>query len=105
MAQTLSVEFVENELIDSIFDINKNSSLHHQYLINGYARECNKCIPDQELIIITCLWYYYQINIYAPANSFDDMDLKDNILRGVYSYGFEKPSLIQQYAIKPMICS
>jgi len=31
--------------------------------------------------------------------SFDDMGLKDNILRGIYSYGFEKPSEIQAKAI------
>lgn len=35
--------------------------------------------------------------------SFDDLDLKDELLRGIYSYGFEKPSSIQQRAIKPMI--
>lgn len=31
--------------------------------------------------------------------SFDDMRLSENVLRGVYSYGFERPSLIQQKAI------
>ncbi len=34
--------------------------------------------------------------------SFDDMDLPENILRGIYSYGFEKPSPIQQKGIVPM---
>ena len=29
------------------------------------------------------------------------MDLPDELLRGIYSYGFEKPSAIQQRAIKP----
>ncbi len=28
--------------------------------------------------------------------SFDDMNLKDDLLRGIYAYGFEKPSAIQQ---------
>lgn len=36
-------------------------------------------------------------------NNFDDMELKENLLRGIYSYGFEKPSVIQQKAIIPMI--
>jgi translation initiation factor 4A len=40
------------------------------------------------------------INIY---NEFDDMNLKDNLLRGIYSYGYEKPSAIQQKAIIPCI--
>jgi translation initiation factor 4A len=35
--------------------------------------------------------------------SFDDMPLNTMLLRGIYSYGFEKPSAIQQRAIVPMI--
>lgn len=31
---------------------------------------------------------------------FDDMDLKTTLLRGIYGYGFVKPSIIQQKAIK-----
>ena len=31
--------------------------------------------------------------------SFDTLDLKDNLLRGIYSYGFETPSQIQDKAI------
>ena len=31
--------------------------------------------------------------------SFDQLEIKDNILRGIYAYGFEKPSLIQHKAI------
>eukprot|EP00835_Amoeboradix_gromovi_P002967 NODE_182_length_15748_cov_0.173174.p3 type:complete len:348 gc:universal NODE_182_length_15748_cov_0.173174:3720-2677(-) len=34
---------------------------------------------------------------------FDDMDLKDELLRGVFGYGFERPSAIQQRAIMPII--
>lgn len=30
------------------------------------------------------------------VTSFDDMHLKDELLRGIYAYGFEKPSAIQQ---------
>lgn len=35
--------------------------------------------------------------------SWDDLDINQNILRGIYSNGFEKPSPIQQRAIKPII--
>jgi translation initiation factor 4A len=34
---------------------------------------------------------------------FDDMGLNEELLRGIYSYGFEKPSAIQQRAIVPVI--
>jgi len=38
-------------------------------------------------------------------DKFEDpnLELKDNILKGIYSYGFEKPSQIQRVAIKPII--
>jgi translation initiation factor 4A len=34
--------------------------------------------------------------------SFDEMGLNDELTRGIYSYGFENPSKIQQLAIVPM---
>jgi hypothetical protein len=35
--------------------------------------------------------------------TFDAMGLKEDLLRGIYAYGFEKPSAIQQRAIIPII--
>jgi translation initiation factor 4A len=35
--------------------------------------------------------------------SFDEMELKEGLLRGIYSHGFEKPSTIQSRAIVPLI--
>lgn len=42
------------------------------------------------------------LNFY---DAFDDEELalKDNILKGIFSYGYEKPSQIQRVAIKPII--
>jgi len=37
------------------------------------------------------------------AENFDDMDLREDLLRGIYAYGFEKPSAIQQRAILPVL--
>jgi len=34
--------------------------------------------------------------------SFDGMGIRQDLMRGIYAYGFEKPSAIQQRAIKPM---
>ena len=36
-------------------------------------------------------------------DTFDTMGLQEDILRGIYSYGFSTPSKIQRVAIKPMI--
>ncbi|KAK9711541.1 Helicase conserved C-terminal domain [Popillia japonica] len=37
------------------------------------------------------------------VDNFDDMNLKEELLRGIYAYGFEKPSAIQQRAIIPCV--
>lgn len=34
---------------------------------------------------------------------FDEMNLREDLLRGIYAYGFEKPSAIQQRALLPII--
>ncbi|CAN8269005.1 unnamed protein product [Cochlearia groenlandica] len=38
-----------------------------------------------------------------PITSFNDMGIKEDVLRGVYEYGFEKPSAIQQRAVMPIL--
>ncbi|CAO3568772.1 unnamed protein product [Mortierella alpina] len=35
--------------------------------------------------------------------TFDSLGLKDDLLRGVYAYNFERPSAIQQRAINPIV--
>jgi superfamily II DNA/RNA helicase len=42
-------------------------------------------------------------NYDETTDSFDAMNLKAELLRGVYAYGFERPSAIQQRAIMPVI--
>eukprot|EP00484_Ammonia_sp_Unknown_P001200 CAMPEP_0197023334 /NCGR_PEP_ID=MMETSP1384-20130603/4049_1 /TAXON_ID=29189 /ORGANISM="Ammonia sp." /LENGTH=422 /DNA_ID=CAMNT_0042451531 /DNA_START=11 /DNA_END=1279 /DNA_ORIENTATION=+ len=37
------------------------------------------------------------------VTSFDEMGLKKGLLRGIYGYGFEKPSAVQQRAIMPIL--
>lgn len=41
-------------------------------------------------------------DLSAPVGDFDDMGLKEDLLRGIYGYGFESPSMIQQCAIRPL---
>ena len=36
-------------------------------------------------------------------SSWDELDIDPNILRGIYAYGYEKPSPIQKKAIRPII--
>ncbi|KAJ7596757.1 DEAD-domain-containing protein [Mycena floridula] len=41
-------------------------------------------------------------NFDEAVDSFDDMNLKPELLRGIYAYGYERPSAIQQRAIIPV---
>ena len=41
--------------------------------------------------------------IKEPVDSFEEIGLHENIIRGIYSYGFEKPSSIQARAIRPVL--
>jgi len=36
------------------------------------------------------------------VDSFEDMHLKDDLLRGVYAYGYERPSTVQRLSIVPL---
>ena len=37
------------------------------------------------------------------VEQFEQLHLREPLLRGIYGYGFERPSAIQQRAIKPCI--
>ncbi|KAG0235003.1 translation initiation factor eIF4A [Actinomortierella wolfii] len=50
-------------------------------------------IPDREI----------ESNWEEVIDNFDNMNLKPELLRGIYAYGFERPSAIQQRAIMPVI--
>lgn len=51
---------------------------------------------DSENIVV-------ESSVDEVVESFDDLPLHENLLRGIYSYGFEKPSTIQQRGIKPLL--
>jgi len=36
-------------------------------------------------------------------SSFDELNLREELLRGVYAYGFDKPSAVQKRAILPIV--
>lgn len=45
----------------------------------------------------------FETNWEESVESFDDLGLKESVLRGIYGYGFEKPSQIQRVGILPVI--
>jgi len=40
---------------------------------------------------------------YPEIKNWDDLEIHHNLLRGIYAYGFEKPSPIQEKAILPLL--
>jgi len=61
----------------------------------GPAPPAEAYIPEADGII--------ESNYDGVVDAFDDMSLREDLLRGIYAYGFEKPSAIQQRAILPCI--
>lgn len=45
----------------------------------------------------------FETNWDESVEKFDDLNLKEEVLRGIYGYGFERPSPIQQKAILPIL--
>jgi superfamily II DNA/RNA helicase len=43
-------------------------------------------------------------SIIQSFSSWDELELNTDLLRGIYAYGFEKPSPIQSKAIYPILC-
>eukprot|EP01125_Pyxidicula_operculata_P002086 TRINITY_DN12036_c0_g1_i1.p1 TRINITY_DN12036_c0_g1~~TRINITY_DN12036_c0_g1_i1.p1 ORF type:complete len:402 (-),score=87.23 TRINITY_DN12036_c0_g1_i1:253-1458(-) len=43
------------------------------------------------------------LGTFTKVDSFENMELRSDLLRGIYAYGFERPSTIQQKAIVPTI--
>ncbi|TIA03534.1 ATP-dependent RNA helicase eIF4A [Aureobasidium pullulans] len=62
----------------------------------------NYCQPQSWLLVLKRS-PRIESNYDETTDSFDAMNLKAELLRGVYAYGFERPSAIQQRAIMPVI--
>jgi translation initiation factor 4A len=56
-------------------------------------------VPDSEMVTDGKI----ESNWTQVVKTFDDMGLKEELLRGIYAYGFEKPSSIQQRGIMPIL--
>ena len=63
---------------------------------NNNESEDNKNIENFENYIIS-----HDLKYYDKFED-EDINIKDNILKGIFSYGFERPSPIQRVAIKPL---
>jgi translation initiation factor 4A len=65
--------------------------------LTNYSADCDESIARDIPDGLTD----YNAGWDEGIESFDDMALPDELFRGIYACGFEKPSAIQQRAIKP----
>lgn len=45
----------------------------------------------------------FESNWTQSVESFDEMGLKEDLLRGIYAFGFQEPSKIQEKGVLPVI--
>lgn len=69
-----------------------SESIQHQKEQSNPVEDFND-VQDSEIVT----------NWDQVCDSFDEMGLREELLRGIYAYGFEKPSAIQQRAILPVL--
>lgn len=62
----------------------------------GGGRRVGRAMDGEELVFETS-------EGVEPIGSFDEMGMDENVVRGIYSYGYERPSAIQQRAIMPIL--
>lgn len=77
-------------------------SLENETIENNTQSTENVENINNEKILITNYKDYDMSEKIQLYESFDTMDLNENVLRGIYSYGFDEPSDIQKLAIKPV---
>ena len=81
--------------MSTVDKINDNDNDNNNEIIID-DRETNNITNNEDEIIL-------DKNAESEINTFEELDLNDELLRGIYSYGFERPSPIQKLAIRPLI--
>ena len=72
------------------------ADLANQAAVDTPAPVQQEAAPQEDEVIIESNWD-------ESVASFDDMELNEELLRGIYAYGFEKPSAIQPRGIIPIL--
>jgi superfamily II DNA/RNA helicase len=83
--QSFCIEFIVRK------HVYQGSQVRSWWVIDFFSQDVKK-IDDQD----------FETNYDEIFDSFDNMPLTEDLLRGIYAYGFEKPSAIQSRAIKPL---
>ena len=87
-------------------DRNKNRALYKEDPIFGFKNDKYKEIMEMNEDEKEDEEYGFIFKSNKPLKvykTFDDMKLRDELMKGIYAYGFDKPSSVQQRAIMPII--
>ena len=87
-------------------DRNKNRALNKEDPIFGFRNDKYKEIMEMNEDEKEDEEYGFIFKSNKPLKvykTFDDMKLRDELMKGIYAYGFDKPSSVQQRAIMPII--
>ncbi len=88
---------VENVGVSTSNDFDQlTSSVNNPLVDLGNNKDQNSDIDTQNNDLM-------KSNVTNKVDTFEELGLKKDLLRGIYGYGFEYPSPIQQKAILPMI--
>ena len=85
---------------------NKNRALNKEDPIFGFHQDKYKEIMemnDEEKEDEEYGFIFQSNRRLKVYKTFDDMKLRDELMKGIYAYGFDKPSSVQQRAIMPII--
>ena len=82
--------------MSTVEQIHDNDNNNEIFIDNNNSNniECETNIEDEIIL---------DKNVESEITTFEELDLNDELLRGIYSYGFERPSPIQRLAIRPLI--
>jgi len=87
-------------------DRNKNRALYKEDPIFGFKNDKYKEIMEMNEDEKEDEEYGFIFKSNRPLKvykTFDDMKLREELMKGIYAYGFDKPSSVQQRAIMPII--
>ena len=87
-------------------DRNKNRALNKEDPIFGFHQDKYKDLMEmnEEEKEDEEFGFIFQSNRRLKVyKTFDEMKLRDELMKGIYAYGFDKPSSVQQRAIMPII--
>eukprot|EP01083_Nonionella_stella_P202226 738978_1 len=85
-----------------------NSTSTQRNIVSGYIRNIQLLFPKYNippLVIHTIVRFYYITDEFIKDfDAYDrNMHLREDLLRGIYAYGWEKPFTAQQHGLIPII--